>query len=61
MTGRELKPTKEDITEASDRVELFYSFIVNYLIQQSVYKLNKDYAKHIDIALEGLAEAKEKI
>lgn len=61
MTGRELNPTKEDKLEASDRVELFYSFIVNYLIQQSVYKLNKDYAKHIDIALEGLAKAKEKI
>ena len=32
MTGKDLNPTKEDITEASDRVELFYSFIVNYLI-----------------------------
>ena len=61
MTGKHLNPTKEDIIEATDRVELFYSFIVNYLIQQSVYKLNKDYAKHIDIALEGLAKAKEKI
>ena len=56
-----MPPTKEDITEASDRVELFYSFIVNYLIQQPVYKLNKDYAKHIDTALEGLAKAKEAI
>jgi|TARA_Y100000389_G_C17412054_1_gene491513 hypothetical protein len=61
MTGKHLNPTKEDIIEATDRVELFYSFIVNYLIQQPVYKLNKDYAKHIDIALEGLAKAKEEI
>ena len=61
MTGRELNPTKEDKLEASDRVELFYSFIVNYLIQQPVYKLNKDYAKHIDTELEGLAKAKEAI
>lgn len=52
-------PTREDIIEAGDRIELFYSFIVNYLIQQPVYKLNKDYAKHIDIALENLAMAKE--
>ncbi len=61
MTERELNPTKEDKLEASDRVELFYSFIVNYLIQQPVYKLNKDYAKHIDTALEGLAKAKEAV
>ena len=61
MIGKDLNPTKEDILEASDRVELFYSFIVNYLIQQPVYKLNKDYAKHIDTALEGLAKAKEAI
>ena len=61
MIEKGLNLTKEDIIEARDRVELFYSFIVNYLIQQPVYKLNKDYAKHIDTALEGLAKAKEAI
>ena len=61
MKNEILQPKENDKREAADRVELFYSFIVNYLIQQSVYKLNKDYAKHIDTALEGLAKAKEAI
>ena len=61
MKNEILQPKENDKREAADRVELFYSFIVNYLIQQPVYKLNKDYAKHIDIALESLAKAKEEI
>tara|TARA_Y100000385_G_scaffold283903_1_gene340939 strand:- start:630 stop:815 length:186 start_codon:yes stop_codon:yes gene_type:complete len=61
MKNEILQPKESDKREATDRVELFYSFIVNYLVQQPVYKLNKSYAKHIDIVLEGLAKAKEEI
>ena len=45
MKNEILQPKENDKREAADRVELFYSFIVNYLIQQPVYKLNKDYGK----------------
>lgn len=61
MTEGKLKPTKENLSQAKDRTSLFYDFIVNYIIHQPVYKLNKDYAKHIDLALESLAKAQEEI
>lgn len=61
MTEKSLHPTKEANDEAAERVELFHDFIVNYLIHHPVYKLNKDFAKHIDIAVEQLAIAKTKI
>jgi hypothetical protein len=61
MIGKQLYPTKNAIDEAKDRTELFYDFIVNYIVRQPVYKLNKDYAKYIDLALENLAKAKEEI
>jgi hypothetical protein len=61
MIERELLPRGRDNREAADRVELFHSFIVNYLIQHPVYKLNKDFAKHIDDAVVSLEKAKIKI
>tara|TARA_S200002703_G_scaffold58894_2_gene51143 strand:+ start:449 stop:619 length:171 start_codon:yes stop_codon:yes gene_type:complete len=56
-----MKPKERDKIEAADRVELFHSFLINYIIHHSVYKLNKDFAKHIDIAVENLERAKLKI
>ena len=61
MTERGLQPRERDNAEAADRVELFHSFIVNYIIQHPVYKLNKDFAKHIDDAVVSLEKAKVKI
>lgn len=61
MTTKDLHPTKEANAEAADRVELFHSFLVNYIIQHPVYKLNKDFAKHIDDAVVSLEKAKVKI
>ena len=56
-----MNPKERDKTEAADRVELFHSFLINYIIYYLVYKLNKDFAKHIDIAVENLERAKLKI
>ena len=56
-----MSPKESDKVEAADRVELFHSFLVNYIIHHSVYKLNKEFAKHIDIAVENLEKAKIKI
>jgi hypothetical protein len=61
MTEKSLHPTEEANAEAADRVELFHDFIVNYLIHHPVYKLNKDFSKHIDNAIEQLEIAKTKI
>ena len=61
MIRKDLHPTKEANAEAAERVELFHDFIVNYLIHHPVYKLNKDFSKHIDSAVEQLAVAKTKI
>ncbi len=57
----QLKPTKKQIDEALDRTEMFYDMIINYIVHHSVYKLNKSYAKHIDLVIENLAKSQLKI
>lgn len=59
MTRKELKPSKDKLKEAIDRTELFHDFIVNYIIHHTVYKLDKEYSKHIDKAIENLEIAQE--
>tara|TARA_R110002074_G_scaffold208786_1_gene377664 strand:- start:2129 stop:2341 length:213 start_codon:yes stop_codon:yes gene_type:complete len=59
MTRKEPKPSKDKLKEAVDRTELFHDFIVNYIIHHSVYKLDKEYSKYIDIALESLEKGQE--
>ena len=59
MTRKEPKPSKDKLKEAIDRTELFHDFIVNYIIHHSVYKLDKEYSKYIDIALESLEKGQE--
>ena len=61
MKKERLQPKESDKVEASDRVELFHSFLINYIIHHPVYKLNKDFAKHIDVEVESLERAKLKI
>jgi len=61
MKKVELQPREKDKVEAKDRVELFHDFIVDYIVRHPVYKLDKEFAKHIDISLEQLAIAKTKI
>lgn len=56
-----MNPKESDKKEAADRVELFHNFIINYVVYHPVYKLNKDFAKHIDEAIEQLTKAKTKI
>ena len=56
-----LQPKENDKREASDREELFHDFIVNYVIHHPVYKLNKDFSKHIDKCIEEMEIAKTKI
>lgn len=57
----QLKPTKKQIDEALDRTEMFYDMIINYIVHHPVYKLNKSYAKHIDLVIENLAKSQLKI
>lgn len=59
MTRKELKPSIDKLKEANDRTELFHDFIVNYIIHHSVYKLDKEYSKYIDVALESLEKGQE--
>ena len=59
MTRKEPKPSKDKLKEAVDRTELFHDFIVNYIIHHSVYKLDKEYSKYIDVALESLEKGQE--
>ena len=59
MTREKLNPNKKSIDEAIDRTELFHGFILNYIIHEPVYKLDKDFAVLIDNALEGLEKGKE--
>lgn len=61
MTERKLHPSKDERKEANDRIELFHDFIVNYIVHHSVYKLNKDFSKHIDICLVEIEKAQTKI
>jgi len=56
-----MSPRERDKIEAEERVELFHDFLVNYIIHHPVYKLNKDFSKHIDTAVEQLEIAKTKI
>jgi len=59
MIRKELKPSIDNLKEANDRTELFHDFIVNYIIHHSVYKLDKEYSKYIDDALESLEKGQE--
>ena len=59
MIRKELKPSIDKLKEANDRTELFNDFIVNYIIHHSVYKLDKEYSKYIDDALESLEKGQE--
>jgi len=59
MIRKELKPSIDKLKEANDRTELFHDFIVNYIIHHSVYKLDKEYSKYIDDALESLEKGQE--
>ena len=61
MKSEILQPKETDKREAADRVELFHDFIVNYIIHHPVYKLNKDFSKHIDKCIEELERAQTKI
>lgn len=61
MKRKILHPKENDKREAADRVELFHNFIVNYVIHHPVYKLNKDFSKHIDKSIKELEIAKTKI
>ena len=59
MIRKALKPSIDKLKEANDRTELFHDFIVNYIIHHSVYKLDKEYSKYIDDALESLEKGQE--
>jgi len=59
MIRKELKPSIDNLKEANDRTELFHDFIVNYIIHHPVYKLDKEYSKYIDYALESLEKGQE--
>lgn len=59
MKGDMLKPKDDDVKTAIDRLELFHSMIVNYIIHQSAYKLDKEYSKYIDDTLENLEKGQQ--
>ena len=56
-----MKPTTKEVEQAIDRTGILYDSIVENVVRHSVYKLNKNFAKHIDDVLEALAKAHQSI
>lgn len=56
-----MKPTTKEVEQAIDRTGILYDSIVENVVRHSVYKLDKNFAKHIDAALEALTKAHQSI
>ena len=55
----DLKPSKNNVNESVDRLNLFHDFLVNYIIYHPTYKLDKSFSKYIDKALENLEKGQQ--
>jgi len=56
-----MKPTTKEVEQAIDRTCIHYDSIVENVVRHSVYKLDKNFAKHIDDTLEALTKAHQSI
>ena len=56
-----MKPTTKEVEQAIDRTCILYDSIVENVVRHSVYKLDKNFAKHIDDTLEALTKAHQSI
>lgn len=56
-----MNPSDKEVEQALDRTHILYNSIVENVVHHSVYKLDKEFAKHIDNVLEALTKAHQSI
>ena len=56
-----MNPSDKEVEQALDRTHILYNSIIENVVRHSVYKLDKEFAKHIDVALEALSKASTSI
>lgn len=50
-------PSDDEIKQALDRSNILYNSIVENIVRHSVYKLDKQFSKHIDSMIDSLVQA----
>jgi hypothetical protein len=50
-------PSNDEIKQALDRSNILYNSIVENIVRHSVYKLDKQFSKHIDSMIDSLVQA----
>jgi len=56
-----MKPSIKEVEQAIDRTSILYDSIVGNVVRHSVYKLDKEFAKHIDDVLDSLSRAQSSL
>jgi len=50
-------PSDDEIKQALDRSNILYNSIVENIVRHPVYKLDKQFSKHIDSLIDSLVQA----